>query len=72
VRINDPAHVARQYASEANLEARRSLYADAEGPDPRQIAFDAVAEVARTRVRTAPRSSDATSTGSNVAMRTGG
>ena len=50
MRINDPAHVARQYASEANLEARRSLYADVEGPDPREIAFDAVAEVAPKRV----------------------
>ena len=50
MRINDPAAVARQYATEANLEARRSLYADATGPDPRDIAFDAVAEVAPARV----------------------
>jgi SAM-dependent methyltransferase len=50
VRIDDPAAVAVQYASEANLEARRSLYANAEGPDPRQIAFEAVAEVAPQRV----------------------
>ena len=50
MRINDPEHVARQYATEENLEARRSLYAKAEGPDPRDIAFDAVAEVEPGRV----------------------
>jgi len=50
VRIADPVAVARQYATETNLEARRSLYANAEGPDPREIAFDAVAEIAPKRV----------------------
>jgi len=50
VRIDDPAAVAVQYANEANLEARRSLYANAEGPDPRDVAFEAVAEVAPDRV----------------------
>ncbi len=50
MRINDPAAVARQYANEHNLEARRSLYTNAEGPDPREIAFDAVAECAPERV----------------------
>jgi SAM-dependent methyltransferase len=50
VRINDPAHVARQYATEGNLEARRALYANAEGPDPREIAFEAVAETRPRRV----------------------
>ena len=50
MRINDPEAVARQYASEANLAARRSLYAIAEGPDPRDIAFDAVAECEPARV----------------------
>ena len=44
MRVNDPAAVARQYATEHNLEARRSLYANAEGPDPRQLAFAAAAE----------------------------
>jgi hypothetical protein len=29
VKINDPEAVARQYATEDNLEARRSLYAKA-------------------------------------------
>jgi len=50
VRINDPSAVARQYAREENLEARRSLYANAEGPDPREVAFQAVAECAPDRV----------------------
>ncbi len=50
MRIDDPEAVARQYATEDNLEARRSLYANAEGPDPRELAFAAVAEVAPTRV----------------------
>jgi protein-L-isoaspartate O-methyltransferase len=50
VRINDPSAVARQYATEANLEARRSLYATAEGPDPRDLAFEAVAECNPKRV----------------------
>jgi SAM-dependent methyltransferase len=50
VRIDDPAAVAEQYATEDNLEARRSLYANADGPDPRELAFQAVAEVAPARV----------------------
>ena len=50
MRLNDPESVARQYASEANLEARRSLYANAEGPDPRDIALAAVAECDPARV----------------------
>jgi SAM-dependent methyltransferase len=50
VRINDPAAVARQYATETNLEARRSLYANAEGPDPRELALEAVTEFAPERV----------------------
>jgi len=50
VKINDPAAVARQYASESKLEARRSLYEDATGPDPREMAFAAVQEVEPRRV----------------------
>ncbi len=50
MRIDDPEAVARQYATEDNLEARRSLYANAEGPDPREVALQAVAEVAPARV----------------------
>ena len=50
MKIDDPAAVARQYASESNLEARRALYANAEGPDPRDIALAAVDEVEPRRV----------------------
>jgi SAM-dependent methyltransferase len=50
VRLDDLAAVAGQYATEANLEARRALYANVEGPDPRDIAFEAVAEVVPGRV----------------------
>lgn len=50
MKINDPAAVARQYADETKLEARRSLYELAEGPDPRELAFEAVAEAAPERV----------------------
>lgn len=50
MRIDDPEAVARQYATETNLEARRSLYANVEGPDPREIAFEAVLECDPKRV----------------------
>ena len=50
MKIDDPVAVARQYATESNLEARRSLYANAEGPDPRDVAFEAVAELSPARV----------------------
>lgn len=50
MKINDAAAVARQYASETKLEARRSLYEISEGPDPRETAFEAVAEIAPDRV----------------------
>lgn len=50
MRLDEPGSVAWQYATEANLEARRSLYANSEGPDPRELAFEAVAEIAPVRV----------------------
>ena len=50
MRLNDPAEVALQYATESNLQARRSLYDNAVGADPRELAFAAVAEVAPGRV----------------------
>ena len=50
MKVNDPAAVAGQYATEANLEARRALYSRTEGPDPRDVAFAAVAEVRPRRV----------------------
>jgi SAM-dependent methyltransferase len=48
--IDDPVLVREQYADEANLDARKSIYANADGPDARALAFDAVAEVAPARV----------------------
>jgi SAM-dependent methyltransferase len=50
VKINDPVDVREQYATEANLAARRALYEGADGPDPRQLALDAVAEGRPARV----------------------
>ncbi|HJS49815.1 MAG TPA: class I SAM-dependent methyltransferase [Gaiellaceae bacterium] len=44
-RIDDPAAVREQYASEVGLAARKSIYTDVTGPDAREIAFQAVAEV---------------------------
>jgi SAM-dependent methyltransferase len=43
--LADPAHVRAQYATEACLAARKSIYTHAAGVDARQVAFDAVAEV---------------------------
>lgn len=50
MRIDDPEAVARQYATETNLEARRAVYESAEGPDPRELAFGAVVECRPSRV----------------------
>jgi SAM-dependent methyltransferase len=50
VKPQDPALVASQYATEAPLEARRSIYTDVEGPDAREVAFNAIAEAAPKRV----------------------
>ena len=47
---DDPTFVREQYATECGLEARRALYRFAEGPDPREVAFEAVSEVAPRRV----------------------
>jgi SAM-dependent methyltransferase len=46
VRLNDPALVREQYADEKDLAARKAIYSDAEGPDARELALQAVAEVA--------------------------
>ena len=43
--LNDPALVAREYADERGLSARIAAQEASTGPDPRQVAFDAVAEV---------------------------
>jgi SAM-dependent methyltransferase len=45
LRLDDPTRVGEQYATEANLEARRSVYTKTEGPDPREVLFRAIAEV---------------------------
>ena len=45
----DPQYVREQYASERNLAARSSLYADTTGPFPGDVAFDAVAAVSPAR-----------------------
>jgi SAM-dependent methyltransferase len=50
VKPQDPGLVASQYATEAPLEARRSIYASVEGPDAREVAFEAIAEAAPARV----------------------
>jgi ubiquinone/menaquinone biosynthesis C-methylase UbiE len=50
MRIDDGAFVREQYATEENLRARKSAYADAEGDDPREFAFQAVAEARPRRV----------------------
>ena len=49
-RIDDQAFVREQYATEENLQARKAAYATAEGPDARQILFEAIAEARPKRV----------------------
>jgi SAM-dependent methyltransferase len=48
--IDEAAFVRAQYESEENLRARKSAYANAEGDDPREFAFAAVAEAKPRRV----------------------
>ena len=43
--LDDPVLVAREYSDERGLSARIAAQQSATGPDPRQVAFDAVAEV---------------------------
>jgi SAM-dependent methyltransferase len=43
-RIDDPSAVREQYATEAGLTARKSIYTDVTGPDARELVFQAVAE----------------------------
>ena len=49
-RIDDPAFVREQYESEAKLAARKAVYATAEGPDAREVLFEAIAEAQPRRV----------------------
>jgi SAM-dependent methyltransferase len=48
--IDEAAFVREQYATEDRLRARKSVYENAEGDDPRQFAVEAVAELHPSRV----------------------
>jgi SAM-dependent methyltransferase len=48
--LNDPVLVREQYADEGDLRARKAIYAGAAGPDARELAFQAVVEVAPATV----------------------
>jgi hypothetical protein len=50
VRPQNPELVASQYTTETPLEARRSIYTAVEGPDAREVAFTAFADIAPERV----------------------
>lgn len=50
MRLDDPAFVRDQYATEANLAARKAVHARGEGEDPLEFAFAAIAEVQPRRV----------------------
>jgi SAM-dependent methyltransferase len=48
--IDDPAVVAKQYASEANLRARQSLYEDMSGERPQELLWSTLVELTPRRV----------------------
>jgi SAM-dependent methyltransferase len=48
-RLDDPELVRREYATDARLTARASSYRFADGPDPTEIVFEAIAEAAPRR-----------------------
>jgi SAM-dependent methyltransferase len=50
VTLNDPELVRREYADESRLATRTAAWRSATGPDPRELAFAAVAQVAPRRV----------------------
>jgi SAM-dependent methyltransferase len=50
MRLDDPELVRREYASEAGLRARWSVYEGGEGPNPWELAFEAVAACEPARV----------------------
>jgi SAM-dependent methyltransferase len=50
LRLDDPEVVRREYASEAGLAGRSAAYRFAEGPNPNDLALQAVAEVRPRRV----------------------
>jgi SAM-dependent methyltransferase len=49
-RLDDPAYVRAQYATEDGLAARKSVYEHVTGSDARQLALEAVAEARPERV----------------------
>lgn len=49
-RVDEAAFVREQYATPDRLRARKSAYADAEGDDPREFAFEAIAAAHPRRV----------------------
>ena len=50
MRLDDPIGVREEYATEQGLAGRKAAYRFAEGPDARQVAFEAVAEPAPRRI----------------------
>lgn len=50
MRLNDPELVRREYADESRFAVRAAAWANANGPDSRELAFTAVAEVCPRRV----------------------
>jgi SAM-dependent methyltransferase len=50
MRLDDPELVRREYATEDGLRARWPVYQGGEGPDPWQLAFEAVVEFAPKHV----------------------
>lgn len=49
-RLDDPQLVREQYATEDNLNARIALWREIEGPDARQMLFEAIASCSPVRV----------------------
>lgn len=50
MRPDDPAVVGAEYEDETRLAARKAAYAGAEGPDPRDVLFEAIAEARPRRI----------------------
>jgi SAM-dependent methyltransferase len=50
VKLDDPEVVRAEYADESRFAVRAAAWAGSTGPDPRRLAFEAVAEVSPARV----------------------
>jgi SAM-dependent methyltransferase len=50
VRLNDPDVVRAEYADETRLAARKAAHQGAEGPDAREVLFEAIAEGEPSRI----------------------